>query len=154
MAYLFKHKTGKRTNNYLDDFLFAALLKALCDGHVHVFLDLCKCNNFPVALDKTFWGCQLIVFLGITLDTLAQRVIAKFSNPKLKQHHHVKVDSKLCSDLEMWIAFLSRPEAVSRPFMNFSLHLTADQLDFFTDASGAKDKGFGCIFGTHWTCGF
>ena len=86
VAHLFKQKTGKKTNNYLDDFLFAALLKALCDGHVQIFLDLCKLINFPVALDKTFWGCQLIVFLGIMLDTLAQSVIVPEAKVKKAVH--------------------------------------------------------------------
>ena len=53
----------------------------------------------------------------------------------------------------MWITFLNRPEIVSRPFIDFSGHITADQLDFYTDASGAKDKGFGCVFGMRRTCG-
>ena len=58
--------------NYLDDYLFAAALKRLCDQHIQVFLDVCKEINFPVALEKTFWGCNLLVFLGLLLDTRKQ----------------------------------------------------------------------------------
>ena len=39
--------------NYLDDFLFIALLKALCDGQMQIFMDICKEINFPIALEKT-----------------------------------------------------------------------------------------------------
>ena len=74
MAHNFRRKTGKKTNNYLDDFLFAALIKVICDRQVEVFLQLCKTINFPVSLDKTFWGTQLLVFLVIFIDTLKQTV--------------------------------------------------------------------------------
>ena len=49
-----KIRTGKQTINYLDDYLFMALLKWMCDFQVQVFLDLCNEVNFPVSLDKTF----------------------------------------------------------------------------------------------------
>ena len=29
-------------------------------------------------------------------------------------------------------------------------HLMADVINFYTDASGASDKGFGCIFDNDW----
>lgn len=70
VAFIFRARKGKTTNNYLDDFLFAALLKALCDGKVGTFLDICKLINFPIALDKIYWGVQIIVFLGILSDTV------------------------------------------------------------------------------------
>ena len=53
---------GKRPLNYLDDYFFAAALKAICDGQINNFLEVCKVINFPVSLDKTFWGSTLIVF--------------------------------------------------------------------------------------------
>ena len=37
--------------------------------------------------------------------------------------------------------------------MDFSKNLTATELDFFTDVSGAIEKGFGAVFGNHWTYG-
>ena len=74
VAHIFKWKTGDDTNNYWDDFLFAALLKALCNGHVEIFLDLCKTINFSVALDKTNWGTQVFVFLGFLINMILQMV--------------------------------------------------------------------------------
>ena len=74
IAHIMKHKTQKRTVNYLDDFLFAAILKAWCDWQINVFLDICKDINFPVSFEKTEWGNTLMVFLGLLLDTTRQLV--------------------------------------------------------------------------------
>ena len=72
IAFLVKTRTRKSNANYLDDFLFAALLKACCDAQVRCFLDICNQINFPVALEKTAWGCTLMTFLGMLLDTVNQ----------------------------------------------------------------------------------
>ena len=72
VAYLVSHRTKKPLVNYLDDFFFAALCKAICDGQVHVFLEICKRINFPVSLEKTYWGTQLLTFLGLLIDTIQQ----------------------------------------------------------------------------------
>ena len=42
IAFVVKPKTHKVTVNYLDDFLFAAFLKQMCDQQVQIFLDICK----------------------------------------------------------------------------------------------------------------
>ena len=60
--------------NYLDDFFFAALCKAICDGQVQVFLQICEDICFPVSLEKTCWGTQLLTFLGLLIDTVNQRI--------------------------------------------------------------------------------
>ena len=62
IAFLVKYRTNKPLVNYLDDFFFAALCKAICDGKVQTFLDLCNIICFPVSLEKTFWGTQLLTF--------------------------------------------------------------------------------------------
>ena len=54
--------------NYLDDFLFVASSKRECDQLVRSFLDICSDINCPIAMDKTEWGSQLVIFLGILLD--------------------------------------------------------------------------------------
>ena len=54
--------------NYLDDFLFAALTRALCNELMQKFLDLCKKIGLPIADEKTEWSSMLMVFLGILLD--------------------------------------------------------------------------------------
>ena len=74
VAFLVKHRTNKPLVNYLDDYFFAALCKAICDGQIRVFLDICDSICFPVSLEKTFWGTQLLTFLGILIDTVNQRI--------------------------------------------------------------------------------
>ena len=54
--------------NYLDDYLFLAATLWQCNHLVSTFLILCQKINFPVALDKTFWGTLRLVFLGVLLD--------------------------------------------------------------------------------------
>ena len=54
--------------NYLDDFLFIALLLSVCDGAVDVFLEITKKIGCPISLEKTERASVLIVFLGILID--------------------------------------------------------------------------------------
>ena len=61
--------------NYLDDFLFVALLCAACNGQIQSFLDICHEIGFPVALDKTYWASERLVFLGLLIDTQRQLVM-------------------------------------------------------------------------------
>ena len=56
----------KETTNYLDDFLFIAIAKWLCNLMIEQFLKLCSDLNLPVAEEKTEWGSTLIIFLGYT----------------------------------------------------------------------------------------
>ena len=74
IAFIVQKRTGKENVNYLDDYLFAAALKAFCDAQVEVFLQICKQINFPVALEKTYWGSTVLIFLGLLLDTERQIV--------------------------------------------------------------------------------
>ena len=60
--------------NYLDDFLFVALMKYCCDEQIRNFLQVCEEINFPVAMDKTFWGTPVLIFLGLLLDAERQLV--------------------------------------------------------------------------------
>ena len=74
VAHLVKYWTGKPVINYLDDYLFVALLKLLCNQQVNVFLAICEQIRFPVSMEKTFWGATIMVFLGLLIDTVAQTV--------------------------------------------------------------------------------
>ena len=62
VVHLVAFRTQEPLVNYLDDFLFAALMKAMCDGQVKVFLDICDSIKFPVSMEKTFWGTHWLVF--------------------------------------------------------------------------------------------
>ena len=63
-----KSNQNKAITNYLDDFLFAAYTKWLCDQLIQSFINLCQTLNIPVADEKTVWGTTAIIFLGILLD--------------------------------------------------------------------------------------
>ena len=74
IEHMVRFYTHKRAINYLDDFLFAALLKMLCDQQVKTFLRICEYINFPVNLAKTYWSMTTLTFLGLLIDTIKQIV--------------------------------------------------------------------------------
>ena len=65
IAWLVHFRARKPNVNYLDDYLFAAALKRVCDEQIRIFLQICEDINFPVALEKTFWGTTVLIFLGL-----------------------------------------------------------------------------------------
>ena len=67
----------------------------------------------------------------------------------LKSHHHVKLDMEFKNDCRIWKTFLESSDLrniVCRPLVDLNTSLIAEKLRFFTDASAAKLKGFGCYF--------
>ena len=73
IAHIVKTKSNNRENvNYLDDFFFVALLKSICNNQLETFLQICQTINFPVSMEKTFWGKQYMTFLGLLIDTVNQ----------------------------------------------------------------------------------
>ena len=54
IAHIVAYYTKKPLVNYLDDYYFCALLKAMCNGQVEEFLRICKLINLPVSVDKTY----------------------------------------------------------------------------------------------------
>ena len=69
------HKVDKPLVNYLDDFLFVALLRYLCNAQMEIFMKICEQVGFPIAPEKTVWGTTQLVFLGLLLDTVNQLVL-------------------------------------------------------------------------------
>ena len=74
VARVVHYVTKKKPVNYLDDYLFIALLRALCNKQVEVFIDICKQINFPINLEKTFWAETCTIFLGFLIDMVHQFV--------------------------------------------------------------------------------
>ena len=74
IAHLVKFRTKKENINYLDDFLFAALIRYLCNLQVRIFIQICEQIGMPVNTDKTFWGSTLLTFLGLLINTSDQTV--------------------------------------------------------------------------------
>ena len=204
IAYLVTFRTHRPLVNYLDDFFFAALCKAVCDEQVQVFLEICGKICFPVSLEKTYWGSQLLTFLGLLIDTINQKIcipLDKLSkafelleyvlnkrnkkitlhnlqkltgflnflcrcvmpgrtfirrlyslgaNDKLLPHHHIRITAECRMDMQIWMKFLHDPMISCRPFIN-CFQQTAEDIDMYSDASGAIDKGYGAYCAHRWS---
>ena len=74
VAHIVTYITHEPLINYLDDYLFVAYIRNECNEQVQVFLNVCKDIQFPVSLEKTHWGAQVIIFLGLLLDTIEQEI--------------------------------------------------------------------------------
>ena len=83
----------------------------------------------------------------------------KYSNFfKLKQHHHVCLDAEFKLYCAVWRRFLSddqgTQQVVCRPMVDlFDRIHSAEDLSFFSDASAAKNLGFGAILKSSWIKG-
>ena len=75
VRHIVQYKTKKQLVNYMDDFLFAALLTLLCNNQVKEFLHIFQLIAFPVSMEKTFWGTTRLAFLGLLIDTVNQWVL-------------------------------------------------------------------------------
>lgn len=207
IAHVFKFRTAVTRgdiNNYLDDFQTCKLDKEGCNRYLGIFIDICNELNLPLSLDKTQWATQVMVFLGLLLNTVNQMVtipkdkiergcreldilirsrkvtvrqvqgLAGLLNffcraivpgraftrrlysmiAGLKQHHHIRVKSGMRDDCKIWLQFLKTKEAVSRPFIDFTQVLHADQIDFYTDAALSETRlGVGGKFNSYWFAG-
>ena len=122
VAHIVGYFTQKKVINYLDDYLFAALIRAICNGQVEVFLEICAFINFPVSMEKTFWGCTCLTFLGLLIDTVKQlvcipvekveRAIELIESTKNKRKITLHELQKLCGFLN----FLCRAIVPGRAF--------------------------------------
>ena len=74
ITHIVKSKTKDDLVNYLDDFLFVALLRWICENHLATFLKICQEINMPVSEEKTFGADTCMVFLGLLIDMVAQTV--------------------------------------------------------------------------------
>ena len=74
VSHILKVKTRKDNVNYLDDFIFIALLAYYCNFQIEKFLEVCAAIRFPVVMDKTCYATTTITFLGMLLDTVQQTI--------------------------------------------------------------------------------
>ena len=72
---------------------------------------------------------------------------------ELKPYYHVKLDLEFKEDCSMWLSFLEHSNDIRlcRPVIDLNIEATSQELFFYTDASKAVDKGFGCFFYGSWT---
>ena len=70
LCHLIEWKTSSQglITNYLDDFLFLALMVLRCNYLIRRFLQLCEELGIPVSLEKTEWAAEIVIFLGILLN--------------------------------------------------------------------------------------
>ena len=211
LQHITEHALNKqnRITNYLDDFLFIALLELECNTMMDKFFEICQQINCPISMEKTEYASPELVFLGILLNGIlkclcipvdkrdkalgqlaylmskrkatikevqiltgllnflgkaivpgraftrnmyTKLAITDKKGRKLKQHHHVYLDKSFKNDCEIWMAFLESEDKASlcRPFIDWNIIVTSQQLNFYTDASGKI--GYGCFFDGRWTC--
>ena len=115
-------------------FFFAALYKAICDGQVQEFLNICKLICFPVSIKKTFWGTQLLTFLGLLIDTIKQLVC--IPTDKLKKaldmiefvlnKKNKKITLEKLQQLTGFLNFLCRSVVPGRAFLRRLYNLASN----------------------------
>lgn len=153
--------------NYLDDYLFAALVECICNWQVCTFMSMCKEILLPVSLRKTQFAITKIMFLGFLVDSknklvlvpidrflnfLCQCVVLRWAftrrlyapfKPKLKPHHQMRITGEMKMDLRVWQQFLAHPMVFCRPFTDFSTIINATEIDFHTDSARKIELGCG-----------
>ena len=91
-------------SNYLDDFLFMALTKLVCNGMMSQFLQLCKDIGCPISMEKTEWGTTFIVFLGILLNGRSYTL----SIPMEKRNKAVQLIQTAISKRKVTVHFIQK----------------------------------------------
>ena len=109
--------------NYLDDFLFLALTLLRCNWLIGQFLNICRLLGVPILQDKTIWGHELVIFLGLLLDgrhmTICipiekrQRAVLMLLNFLDRKKATVKEIQELCG----YLNFLCKAIYPGRPFL-------------------------------------
>ena len=82
--------------------------------------------------------------------TFTRRIYTYFSS-SMKPFHHVNINREIRGDLEMWLEFLQNPTTYCRPFLDYTVVLATQELNWMTDASGKI--GFGGVCGSNWIQG-
>ena len=88
----FLEKIKNAITNYLDDFLFIHYLRHVCNRMIRTFMKVCDAINFPMAVEKTEWAGNIIIFLGMMLNR--NRFIIQI--PEDKVHNALNLISRLC----------------------------------------------------------
>ena len=124
LNFLFEYlvKLKKQSTNYLDDFLFLALSRIICDFLIGTFLDLCKSLNVPISMEKTQWSSPVMVFLGILLNgKMLMLGIPLEKKQKALQMINLFIDKKKATVLEVqslcgYLNFLNKAIFPGRAF--------------------------------------
>ena len=131
IAHIVRHNTKKDNVNYLDDFFFCALLKAFCDGQINTFLKICASINFPVSMEKTFFGTTKLTFLGLLIDTHNQLVCVPVDKVKkaldminrVLTHNKRKTTLHNLQQITGFLNFLGKAVSPGRAFTRRLYHI-------------------------------
>ena len=132
ISFIVYKRTNKKNVNDLDDFLFLALLKWLCDHQMRCFLDICEVIGFPVAMEKTVWSTTRLVFLGLLIDTMERMIFVPLEKlqkgrdlvDKLLQRQSKKTTIRELQELCRFLNFLGRAVVPGRAFTRRLYHFT------------------------------
>ena len=136
ISHLVEFRTKKENINYLDDFFFAHIKTWFCNRQVEIFLQVCNEINFPVSMDKTFWGTTQLTFLGLLIDTVRQQISVPLDKiQKAVQMIHYVLDKpskklrleqlqKLCGFLNFLCKAIVPGRAFTRRLYSFGAGLT------------------------------
>jgi hypothetical protein len=78
------HLGVKNVVKVLDDFFFVELTAEKCLKSLNTFLEFCKEAHIPVAPHKTSLPCQVLIFLGVELDSI--KMMARLPLDKLMRY--------------------------------------------------------------------
>ena len=124
IRHITQFKTGQRSlSNYLDNFLFIAYARTLCNEMIQKFLNICNDIAVPIAMDKTEWASIRIIFLGILLDS-KRMVLAIPEEKRIRAINLLKrfIDKRKTTVKELqslcgYLNFLNRAIHPGRVFM-------------------------------------
>ena len=71
-----------------------------------------------------------------------------YFSSSMKPYHHVRVNADMKADLNTWQVFLNEPTVFCRPFLDYSHVISAEELFWYTDASGRI--GYGGVRNENW----
>lgn len=74
VGHIFRYRTGKRINSYLDDVLLAILRESQCRIMMLKYQELCQIIGLPLSPEKTEGPCLIIIFLGMLINAIDRTV--------------------------------------------------------------------------------
>lgn len=77
IAHLFRYRTKNTRgdiSNFLDDFQTCKIDHDGCNRYLEIFIEICNTINLPLSEDKIQWATQIMVFLGLQVDSVRQMV--------------------------------------------------------------------------------
>ena len=129
---------------------------------VHELQSLCGYPNFlsKVIFPGRTFTCHMYAKYSMVVNVkgIGEKYHQLSNLYKMKQHYHVTLDREFKKDCQVWLDFLTgdTQSVINRLMVDLlsSPILTADQIQFYSDASASKRLGFGCILNDHWIQGF